>query len=142
MHEWGKSVSDPQLLTEHLFRTKYGEILAALLRQFGYEHFDSVEEAVQTAFQRALEKWLYTGVPENPAGWLFTVARNAYLEGARRKNLEASKRQELEQSARQEIAFGSDPEFTESFGVPMIWRSCCSCVAILSSTPKHRSVSP
>jgi len=39
--------------TDHLFREKYGEILAALLRSSGYEHFELAEEAVQVAFQRS-----------------------------------------------------------------------------------------
>lgn len=47
---------DPKLATEQLFNAKYGEVLAALLRPTGYQHFDLAEEAVQTAFQRALEK--------------------------------------------------------------------------------------
>lgn len=34
------------------------------------------EDAVSTAFQRALIRWPATGVPENPEGWLLTVARN------------------------------------------------------------------
>lgn len=84
-----------------LFRTKYGEILAVLLRSTGYAHFDVAEEAVQTAFQRALEKWPQSGIPENAAGWLYTVARNALNETLRRRNVEATK---LAQLPRAEVA--------------------------------------
>lgn len=83
-------------LAEHLFRRKYGEILAALLRSFGYELFDLAEGAVQTAFQRALEKWPFTGTPRNPEGWLYQVARNALLEALRRRKLSNEKIQSLE----------------------------------------------
>lgn len=76
---------DQKLTVEQLFKAKYGEVLAALLRSTGYQHFELAEEAVQTAFQRALEKWPVTGLPHNPAGWLYTVARNAYLETRRRQ---------------------------------------------------------
>ncbi len=90
-------MSDHRSATEHLFRHKYGEILAALWRYTGYENFETVEEAVQIAFQRALEKWLYTGVPDNPAGWLYAVARNTYLETIRRRKMEYLKLEQLHQ---------------------------------------------
>jgi RNA polymerase sigma-70 factor (ECF subfamily) len=82
-------------LTEHLFREKYGEILAALLRSSGYEHIDLAEEAAQFAFQRALEKWL-TGLPDNPGGWLYAVARNAFLESLRRGKTEQQKYEHIQ----------------------------------------------
>jgi RNA polymerase sigma-70 factor (ECF subfamily) len=68
---------------EAVFRTKYGELCASLLSAFGYQRFDLVEEALQTACGRALERWPQTGVPDNPAGWLYAVARNICLEGLR-----------------------------------------------------------
>lgn len=61
---------------ESVFLAKYGELCASLLGAFGYAHFDLVEESLQTAFSRALERWPHTGVPDNPAGWLYAVARN------------------------------------------------------------------
>ncbi|MEZ4708673.1 MAG: sigma-70 family RNA polymerase sigma factor [Caldilineaceae bacterium] len=84
---------------ERLFRAQYGEVLATLLRFGGYQHFDLAEEAVQTAFQRALEKWPATGEPQNPGGWLYTVARNAYLEMLRRLRTEQTKLAQLQQDA-------------------------------------------
>lgn len=83
--------TDPRLAAEEIFRAKYGEVLAALLRFTTYQDFALAEEAVQTAFQRALEKWPAMGLPQNPAGWLFTVARNAYLEARRRQQTEQVK---------------------------------------------------
>lgn len=41
------------------------------------------EEAVQEAMVRALQKWPFTGVPGNPSGWLYTVARNHMLASVR-----------------------------------------------------------
>lgn len=34
------------------------------------------EDAVADAFERALRAWPTKGVPDNPEGWLLTVARN------------------------------------------------------------------
>lgn len=87
---------DHRVATEQLFHAKYGEVLAALLRATGYEHFALAEEAVQTAFQRALEKWPATGLPQNPGGWLYTVARNAFLEARRRQQTEEAKLAQLQ----------------------------------------------
>lgn len=86
---------DYRFAAEQLFKTKYGEVLAALLRFATYQHFDLAEEAVQTAFQRALEKWPATGLPQNPAGWLYTVARNVYLEARRRQQTEQASLEQL-----------------------------------------------
>jgi RNA polymerase sigma-70 factor (ECF subfamily) len=80
---------------ENLFRDKYGEILAALLRYAGSEHFAWAEDAVQVAFQRALEKWPAAGSPANPSGWLYAVARNALLEALRRQKTGAAAAERL-----------------------------------------------
>lgn len=91
-------MSDHAPLTEHLFREKSGEILAALLRSSGYEHIDLAEEAVQFAFQRALEKWL-AGPPGNPGGWLYVVAKNAFLESLRRGKTQRLKYEQIRQES-------------------------------------------
>lgn len=88
-------MSEHKLVTERLFRTKYGEVLAALVRSVGYTRFELAEEAVQSAFQRALETWLETNLPKNPGGWLYTVARNSYLESVRRLATEERKLAQL-----------------------------------------------
>jgi RNA polymerase sigma-70 factor (ECF subfamily) len=64
---------------EQLFRRSAGRITATLVRTLGPAHLDLAEDAVQEALVRALQRWPFTGVPENPAGWLFTVARNHVL---------------------------------------------------------------
>jgi RNA polymerase sigma-70 factor (ECF subfamily) len=71
-------------IIEHLFRRKYGEMLSVLLRKFGNEKFDLAEESIQHAFQKAIEKWSYTGVPDNPSAWLYTVAQNSLLDTLKR----------------------------------------------------------
>jgi len=89
-------MSDQKLPIEQLFRTKYGEVLAALLRRYGTQRFELVEESVQMAFQRAVEKWSPDNLPDNPGGWLYTVARNAFLESVRRYQLESDKLQQMQ----------------------------------------------
>jgi predicted RNA polymerase sigma factor len=48
------------------------QVLGALCRRYG--RFDACEDAVQEALIAAAVQWPADGVPENPPGWLFTVA--------------------------------------------------------------------
>src|SRR5260370_5109260 len=48
------------------------QVLGALVRRYG--HFDACEDAVQEALLAAAVQWPDQGVPQNPRGWLLTVA--------------------------------------------------------------------
>jgi len=78
-------------LVDHLFRNRAGQMVAYLTRVLGAEHLDIAEEAVQEALLKALQTWPYNGVPDNPAGWLFRVARNAALDVLRHRKLVSQK---------------------------------------------------
>jgi RNA polymerase sigma-70 factor (ECF subfamily) len=71
-------------LVDHLFRNRAGQMVAWLTRVFGAAHIDLAEEVVQDALVKALQQWSYTGIPDNPSGWLFQVARNRALDVLRR----------------------------------------------------------
>ena len=58
-------------------------MLATLIGVLG--DFDLAEDALQDAVAAAAERWPSTGIPENPAGWLVTVARNRAVDRLRRK---------------------------------------------------------
>ncbi len=53
-------------------------VLSALLRRFA--DFDSCEDAVQEALLAATQQWPVGGVPDNPKGWLITVASRRRIE--------------------------------------------------------------
>jgi RNA polymerase sigma-70 factor, ECF subfamily len=57
-------------------------VVATLIRVIG--DFDLAEEAVQDAFVKALERWPRDGVPDNPAAWITTTARNHAIDRVRR----------------------------------------------------------
>jgi RNA polymerase sigma-70 factor, ECF subfamily len=76
--------SDVGTLVDHLFRRRAGEMVATLTRIFGPAHLELAEEVVQEALIRAMQQWSFGGVPENPAGWLYRVARNLALDHLRR----------------------------------------------------------
>ena len=66
--------SEPRAAAEHTARTSYGRLVALLAASTG--DLPLAEDALATAFERALTTWSETGVPDNPEGWLLTVARN------------------------------------------------------------------
>ena len=76
--------SDTHALVDHLFRQQAGQMVAWLTRIFGPANLEMVEEVVQDALLKALQQWPFSGIPSNPSGWLFTVARNGALDILRR----------------------------------------------------------
>ncbi|MBV8171562.1 MAG: sigma-70 family RNA polymerase sigma factor [Candidatus Eremiobacteraeota bacterium] len=74
-----------QHVDDRLFRRESGRMVAALTRIFGIHNLALAEDVVQDAFCRALEVWKLRGVPENPAAWLMTAAKNRALDVLRRE---------------------------------------------------------
>ena len=59
-------------------------MVAALTRSFGPAHLSLAEEVVQESLIEALRRWPFHGTPQEPAAWLFSVARNRALDRLRR----------------------------------------------------------
>lgn len=59
---------------ERVARASYGRLLALLAAQTG--DIPLAEDALADAFEQALRRWPESGTPDNPDGWLVTVARN------------------------------------------------------------------
>jgi len=57
---------------ESMLRELTPQVLGAVVRRYG--QFDACEDAVQEALLAAALQWAEEGVPENPRGWLITVA--------------------------------------------------------------------
>ncbi|GAA2487322.1 RNA polymerase sigma factor [Winogradskya humida] len=74
-------------------RESHTRIVATLIRVTG--DWDLAEDCAQEALALALERWPAEGVPNNPGGWLMTVARNRAIDALRRANLERRKLSEL-----------------------------------------------
>lgn len=72
-------------LGEQLFRHESGRIVAVLTRVFGLDNLALAEDVMQDTFCRALEVWKLRGVPQNPAGWLMTSAKNRAIDVLRRE---------------------------------------------------------
>ena len=68
------SAHEAGLAAERAARESYGRLVALLAASI--RDVALAEDALADAFERALRTWPATGVPQNPQGWLVTVARN------------------------------------------------------------------
>ncbi|WP_037861806.1 RNA polymerase sigma factor [Streptomyces sp. NRRL S-340] len=66
---------------EDLLRELAPQVLGALLRRYGT--FDACEDAVQEALLAAALQWPAEGPPDNPRGWLVTVASRKLVDQVR-----------------------------------------------------------
>lgn len=78
------AASDIQDSVDHLFRHRAGQMTAVLVRIFGIGKLNQIEDAVQEAMLRALRRWSYQGMPDNPTAWMIQVARNYLVDQIRR----------------------------------------------------------
>ncbi len=69
-------------------RSDWARIVAGLIRQTG--DWMLAEDATQDAFAAALARWPQDGVPDRPAAWLTTVARNRAIDRIRSAKSEQS----------------------------------------------------
>jgi RNA polymerase sigma factor (sigma-70 family) len=67
--------------TEDLLRQLAPQVLGVLVRRYG--NFDLSEDAVQEALLAAALQWPDQGIPENPRGWLITVASRRLADEVR-----------------------------------------------------------
>ncbi len=78
-------------LVDSLFRRQSARLVGMLTRQLGSHRLSLAEDAVQDALLKALQTWPHGGVPENPAAWLYQVARRAALDRLRHERVVAAK---------------------------------------------------
>jgi RNA polymerase sigma-70 factor (ECF subfamily) len=76
-----------ETMVDHLFRQRAGQMVAWLTRLLGPAHLELAEEVVQDSLLKALQLWPHSGIPDNPSGWLFQVARNGALDVLRHNSL-------------------------------------------------------
>ncbi len=74
-------------LIPHLYRTEFRKIAAVLCRSLGIEHISVAEDLVGDTFLLAAETWGLKGIPQNPAAWLYTVAKNKAKDLLKRNTL-------------------------------------------------------
>ena len=81
---------------EQVFRDEWSRVLALLVGYLG--DFELAEESAAEAFAVAARRWPADGVPEHPAAWLVTTARNRAIDRLRRDRVLAAKLRLIEAS--------------------------------------------
>src|SRR6202142_4756947 len=71
----------PAPSAEDLLRELTPQVLGVLVRRHG--QFEGCEDAVQEAVLAATVQWPAEGVPDNPRGWLGTVATRRLIDQLR-----------------------------------------------------------
>jgi RNA polymerase sigma-70 factor (ECF subfamily) len=102
----GATASPTAADVDRIFRRDSGRAVATLIRVLG--DFDLAEDAVQEAFETALERWPHDGTPDKPAAWITTTARNRAIDRLRRSARLREKHAELE--ALTAASTGDEPE--------------------------------
>ena len=87
-----------QRAIEEVARRSYGKLVAFLAART--HDVSSAEDALSEAFAVALTDWRANGCPENPEGWLLTVAR--------RKGIDAMRRRQRDEAASADLQLAAD----------------------------------
>src|ERR1700751_2043373 len=74
-------------------RRSYGKLVAFLAART--RDVAAAEDALSEAFASALDDWPRNGVPDNPEGWLMTVARRKIIDSFRGQRRDETASQEL-----------------------------------------------
>ncbi len=91
-------------------------MVAVLARVFGVHNLALAEDVVQEALCRALEVWKVGGVPDNPAAWLMTTAKNRALDVLRRERTARTFAPELTRALLSEQEAELEPRVDALFG--------------------------
>jgi RNA polymerase sigma-70 factor (ECF subfamily) len=78
-------------------------MVSVLTRIFGTQNLDLAEDVVQDSLTEALEHWQYKGIPDNPAAWLFRVAKNKALNILNRENYSRKYKSDVSHFLRSEL---------------------------------------
>ena len=101
---------------EDLLRELTPQVLGALVRRQG--QFEGCEDAVQEAVLAATVQWPDSGVPENPRGWLLTVASRRLIDQIRSDHA----RRERESATAFEVAADDVPDTDDTLVLLFL---CC-----------------
>ncbi|MER7076566.1 RNA polymerase sigma factor, sigma-70 family [Saccharopolyspora kobensis] len=106
---------------EDLLRELAPQVLTALVRRYGV--FDLCEDAVQEALIAAALQWPDAGVPENPRGWLVTVASRKLVDQIRS---DTARRRREDALATPQSALVSDatPEADQDDSLALLFLCC------------------
>jgi RNA polymerase sigma factor (sigma-70 family) len=117
------ALSDQQ--PEDLLRSLAPQVLGALVRRYG--HFDLAEDAVQEALLAAATQWSADSLPDNPRGWLITVASRRLTDLLRSEQARRRREDDLAARARPEqwLAPAADRQPSDTDDTLILLFMCC-----------------
>jgi RNA polymerase sigma-70 factor (ECF subfamily) len=74
-------------LVDHLFRHESGKMVSVLTKLLGFNKLETAQDIVQETLLKAMTAWSYSGIPENPAAWLYYTAKNKAIDHLRREKI-------------------------------------------------------
>ncbi len=126
------TASDTHNVIDAVWRIEAPKLIAGLARIV--RDVGLAEDLAQEALVAALEKWPESGVPDNPAAWLMTAAKNRAIDYFRRTQLLERKHEELGRELQvRELAV---PDFTtalDDIGDDLLRLIFTACHPVLST---------
>ena len=121
-------------VAEAVWRMESARIIGALARML--RNVGLAEEMAQDAMLSALERWPQSGIPDNPAAWLMTVAKNRALDHLRHLRQQQSKAAQLTweiETQLQDAAPDLDAMIDDDIGDDMLRLMFIACHPVLST---------
>ena len=115
---------------ERAFREARGQAVATLTRLFG--DITLAEDAVQDAFMTAVHRWPTDGVPDNPAGWIVTTARNRAVDVVRRsrRGRELTEQIATDRQRAEPTSGPEDPELVRDDQLRLVFTCCHPAIRV------------
>ncbi len=125
--------SDTHNVIDAVWRIEAPKLIAGLARIV--RDVGLAEDLAQEALVAALEKWPESGVPDNPAAWLMTAAKNRAMDYFRRTQLLDRKHEELgrELQVRELAVPDFDTALDDDIGDDLLRLIFTACHPVLST---------
>src|SRR5437764_9911212 len=122
---------DTHLAIEAIWRIEQAKIIAGLARIT--RDIGIAEELAQDALVVALKRWPEQGIPDNPAAWLMTAAKNRALDERRRAKVIARKHEELGREMDEQDLPDPDAALDDDIGDDLLRLIFTACHPVLST---------
>ena len=125
------SAPDTHGTIEAVWRIEQAKIIAALARMV--RDVGRAEELAQDALLAALQRWPEQGVPDNPAAWLMTTAKNRAFDDLRRAKLIERKHEEIGREMDEQDLPDLDAALDDDIGDDLLRLIFTACHPVLST---------
>jgi RNA polymerase sigma-70 factor, ECF subfamily len=122
---------DTHQAIEAIWRIEQAKIIAGVARIT--RDVGIAEELAQDALVTALKRWPEQGIPDNPAAWLMTTAKNRALDEHRRAKLIERKREEIGREMDEYDTPDLDAALDDDIGDDLLRLIFTSCHPVLST---------